>query len=67
MKTIYMIWYKSKHNQGPCYRGREPYWTTDVNSAKDYMEELKEYSKDFREDATFSIVSFNAEEDENIS
>lgn len=67
MKTIYMIWYKSKHNQGPCYRGREPYWSTDENSAKDYMEELKEHSKYLLEDATFKIVSFNLAEDENIS
>lgn len=67
MKTIYIIWYKSEYSEGPCFRGKDTFWTMDVNSAKDYMEELKEYSEDIREDALFSIVSFKLEEDENIS
>jgi hypothetical protein len=62
MKTIYIVWYKSEHNEGPCFRGRVPFWTTDYNNALDYKCELEENCKGLGESATFSVVRFEVKE-----
>lgn len=67
MKTIYIIWYKSEHAEGPCFRGRDTFWTTDYTKALDYKIELEDNAVGLDEYATFSVVSFNLEENENIS
>lgn len=67
MKTIYIIWYKSEYGEGACFRGRDTFWTTDYAKALDYKKELEENAVGLDDYATFSIVSFNLEEVENIS
>ena len=62
MKTIYIIWYKSEYSEGPCFNGKDTFWTTDYNNALDYKYELEEHSKGLGENATFSIVRFEVKE-----
>lgn len=62
MKTIYIIWYKSEYREGPCFDGRDTFWTTDYNKALDYKVELEENAVSLGEDATFSIVRLEVKE-----
>lgn len=57
MKTVYMIWCKDLNDEGPCFLGKDVFWSTDYTQAIELKSEIEYYRKDLNPRPSYDIIS----------